>query len=77
MVVLGRPKGDPPKVTLCERGSYQQWKENNIPPQVVFEVLSPGNTQNEIAEQRAETAEARAVRLAEHLRSLGIDPDQV
>jgi hypothetical protein len=36
MVVFGRDKGD--------RGSYQQWKENNIIPQVVFEVLSPGNT---------------------------------
>jgi Uma2 family endonuclease len=35
LVVFGRPKGD--------RGSYQQWKENNIPPQVVFEILSPGN----------------------------------
>lgn len=37
MVVFGRPKGD--------RGSYQQWKEANIAPQVVFEVRSPGNTQ--------------------------------
>ncbi len=36
MVVFGRPKGD--------RGSYQQWKEDNIPPQVVFEIISPGNT---------------------------------
>jgi Uma2 family endonuclease len=35
MVVFGRPKGD--------RGSYQQWLEGNIPPQVVFEILSPGN----------------------------------
>ncbi|MFB2921965.1 Uma2 family endonuclease [Aerosakkonema funiforme] len=35
MVVFGRPKGD--------RGSYRQWSENNIPPQVVFEILSPGN----------------------------------
>ena len=35
MVVFGRPKGD--------RGSYQQWREDNIPPSVVFEVLSPGN----------------------------------
>ena len=35
LVVFGRPKGD--------RGSYQQWKENNIPPQVIFEILSPGN----------------------------------
>ncbi|HEY9891252.1 MAG TPA: Uma2 family endonuclease [Candidatus Sericytochromatia bacterium] len=36
MVVFGRPKGD--------RGSYQQWREDNIPPQVVFEILFPGNT---------------------------------
>ncbi|MBE9115141.1 Uma2 family endonuclease [Lusitaniella coriacea LEGE 07157] len=35
MVVFGRPKGD--------RGSYKQWEEGNIAPQVVFEVLSPGN----------------------------------
>ncbi len=40
MVVLGRSKGD--------RGSYQQWNENNIAPQVVFEILSPGNSQNEM-----------------------------
>jgi len=39
MVVLGRPKG--------HRGSYRQWEEDNIPPQVVFEVASPGNTQAE------------------------------
>lgn len=41
MVVFGRPKG--------ERGSYQQWKEENIAPQVVFEILSPGNTQTEMS----------------------------
>ena len=35
MVVFGRPKGD--------RGSYIQFLEDNIPPRVVFEVLSPGN----------------------------------
>jgi Uma2 family endonuclease len=35
MVVLGRPKG--------ERGSYRQWEEEGIAPQVVFEILSPGN----------------------------------
>ncbi|MEN9215355.1 MAG: Uma2 family endonuclease, partial [Gloeomargarita sp. DG_1_6_bins_138] len=35
MVVFGRPKG--------ERGSYRQWEEDNIAPQVVFEILSPGN----------------------------------
>ncbi|MCS6796451.1 MAG: Uma2 family endonuclease [Raineya sp.] len=36
MVVFGRPKGD--------RGSYKQWQEDNIPPQVVFEINSPSNT---------------------------------
>ncbi len=40
MVALGRPKGD--------RGSYKQWEENGITPQVVFEILSPGNTQTEM-----------------------------
>ena len=40
MVVFGRPKG--------HRGSYLQWKEGNIPPQVVFEILSPGNTKKEM-----------------------------
>ncbi len=40
MVVFGRPKGD--------RGSYLQWREDNIAPQVVFEILSPGNTQTEM-----------------------------
>lgn len=40
MVAFGRPPGD--------RGSYLQWKEANIPPQVVFEVLSPGNTFTEM-----------------------------
>jgi Uma2 family endonuclease len=41
MVVFGRPKGD--------RGSYRQWQEGNIAPQVVFEVLSPGNRLAEMA----------------------------
>ncbi|TVU54104.1 MAG: Uma2 family endonuclease [Arthrospira sp. PLM2.Bin9] len=41
MVVFGRPKGD--------RGSYQQWEEGNIPPQVVFEIISPGNRLKEMA----------------------------
>ena len=40
MVAFGRPKG--------YRGSYMQWVENNIPPQVVFEVLSPGNRAGEM-----------------------------
>ncbi|MCL1463889.1 Uma2 family endonuclease [Argonema galeatum] len=43
MVAFGRPKG--------KRGSYQQWKEDNIPPQVVFEILSPGNTLKEMAKK--------------------------
>ncbi|NER28518.1 MAG: Uma2 family endonuclease [Symploca sp. SIO1C4] len=43
MVIFGRPKGD--------RGSYQQWLEDNIAPQVVFEILSPGNTLKEMAEK--------------------------
>ena len=40
LVAFGRPKG--------KRGSYQQWKENNVAPQVVFEILSPGNTKAEM-----------------------------
>ena len=43
MVAFGRPKGD--------RGSYKQWEENNIPPQVVFEILSPGNRLNAMAKK--------------------------
>jgi Uma2 family endonuclease len=41
MVAIGRPKQ--------KRGSYKQWEEENIPPQVVFEILSPANTQKEMA----------------------------
>ena len=40
MVAFGRPAGD--------RGSYRQWKEDGIAPQVVFEVLSPSNTDDEL-----------------------------
>ncbi|NEP76553.1 Uma2 family endonuclease [Okeania sp. SIO2G5] len=40
MVAFGRPKGD--------RGSYRQWQEDNIAPQVVFEILSPGNRKGEM-----------------------------
>jgi Uma2 family endonuclease len=36
MVAFGRPKG--------YRGSYKQWEEDNIAPQVVFKVLSPGSS---------------------------------
>jgi Uma2 family endonuclease len=44
MVVIGRPKGD--------RGSYQQWNEENVIPQIAFEILSPGNTQKEMTDKR-------------------------
>ncbi|MEM8640101.1 MAG: Uma2 family endonuclease [Cyanobacteria bacterium P01_G01_bin.54] len=44
MVVLGRFPG--------YRGRYQQWKEENIPPQVVFEVLSPSNTRQEMSQKQ-------------------------
>lgn len=45
MVAMGRPKG--------RRGSYMQWVEQNIPPQVVFEILSPGNRKQEMADKFA------------------------
>jgi Uma2 family endonuclease len=35
MVAISRPKG--------RRGSYKQWEEDNIAPQVAFEILSPSN----------------------------------
>jgi Uma2 family endonuclease len=44
MVVFGRSKGD--------RGSYRQWQEDGVVPQVVFEVLSPGNTLKEMAKKQ-------------------------
>jgi len=44
LVVFGRPKG--------HRGSYQQWREGNIAPQVVFEILSPGNRLQEMAKKQ-------------------------
>jgi Uma2 family endonuclease len=40
LVALGRPKGD--------RGSYKQWEEDGVAPQVVFEVLSPNNRFGEL-----------------------------
>ncbi len=40
MVAFGRPKG--------ERKSYQQWREGDIAPQVVFEFLSESNTTSEM-----------------------------
>jgi Uma2 family endonuclease len=40
MVIFGRPKG--------KRSSYRQWNEENIPPQIVFEILSPSNDAKEM-----------------------------
>lgn len=40
LVVFGRPPGD--------RSSYRQWEEGNIPLTVVFEILSPSNTDVEM-----------------------------
>ena len=44
LVAFGRPKGD--------RGSYKQWEEGGIPPQVVMEVLSPSNTIGEMIDKQ-------------------------
>lgn len=43
MVVFGRPKG--------YRGSYQQWNEDNIPPQVAFEIWSPSNRMTQMLQK--------------------------
>ncbi|MBX2930192.1 MAG: Uma2 family endonuclease [Saprospiraceae bacterium] len=40
LVAVGRPKG--------HRSSYLQWLEAGIAPQIVFEILSPGNTRTEM-----------------------------
>ena len=44
LVAFGRPPG--------YRGSYMQWREDGIAPQVVFEVLSPGNRPAEMKRKR-------------------------
>src|SRR5262245_3895041 len=43
MVVFGRPRGD--------RGSYRQWEEEEVAPQVAFEVLSPSNDYREMIDK--------------------------
>ncbi len=48
MVVFGAKKGDRVSGAEHYRGSYMQWKEQGIAPQVVFEILSPGNTLTEM-----------------------------
>jgi Uma2 family endonuclease len=44
MVIFGRPDG--------ERRSYKQWEEDNLPPQVVFEILSEGNSAREMLKKQ-------------------------
>jgi hypothetical protein len=44
LVVFGRPPG--------YRGGYKQWEEGGIAPQVVFEILSPSNTHEEMDAKR-------------------------
>ena len=43
MVVFGRPKGD--------RSSYRQWREDNMPPQVVFEIRSHNDSDTKMAKK--------------------------
>ena len=43
LVAFGRPKG--------HRGSYRQWEEDGLAPQVVFEVLSPSNRYREMLDK--------------------------
>jgi Uma2 family endonuclease len=44
MVAFGRPKGG--------RGSYRQWEEGGLAPQVVFKITSPGATFAEMRSKR-------------------------
>ena len=43
-VAFGRPRG--------HRGSYFVWEEDNVFPQVIFEVLAPSNTETEMLGKR-------------------------
>lgn len=44
LTAFGRPKS--------HRGSYKQWEEGGIAPQVVFEILSPANTVMEMSRKQ-------------------------
>ena len=44
MVTFGRPKG--------ERRSYKQWEEDDVAPQVVFEIASPSNSLKELEDKK-------------------------
>lgn len=45
LVALGRPDG--------ERRSYKQWEEDDVAPQVVFEILSASNSSQEMTAKQA------------------------
>lgn len=45
LVVFGRPKGD--------RSAYRQWREENTPLHVVFEIMSPSNRFREMMDKLA------------------------
>lgn len=45
LVVFGRPKGD--------RSAYRQWREENTPLHVVFEIMSPSNRFHEMMDKLA------------------------
>jgi len=62
LVAFGRPKG--------HRGSYQQWREAGVAPQVVIEVLSPKNTKREMRDKLS------FYELYGVLEYLVIDPDR-
>jgi Uma2 family endonuclease len=61
-VAIGRPAG--------HRGSYRVWREGNLFPQVVVEVLSPSNTPPEMTRKRGFYERYGA------LEYVQIDPDQ-
>ena len=44
MVAFDRPKG--------ERRSYKQWEEDDVAPQVVFEIASPSNSLKELEDKK-------------------------
>ena len=62
LVAFGRPRGD--------RGSYMQWREGGVVPQVVVEVWSPGNS---FAEQLRKLQDYDALGVEEFI---AYDPDR-
>ena len=61
-VAFGRPKG--------HRGSYKQWEEDGIAPQVVFEILSPGNRNAAMIRSSSVSASASSIRWLRSIQSM-------